>query len=100
MTKNQNRRFSGYPRDFSILKFIRDEIAQKNNGLGGKFFDALRECEEVHRIQCRRLPTKTTHLALRIQSAAARSSSAIKSGGSGHLAAYPSISPTPYPLRT
>jgi hypothetical protein len=47
VTKNQNRSFAGNPRNLSKLKFVGDEIAEDNDGLGGKLFHAVSERKKV-----------------------------------------------------
>jgi hypothetical protein len=47
VTKNQNWSFAGNPGNFTKLKFVGDEVAQENDGLGGKLFDAVSERKKV-----------------------------------------------------
>jgi len=47
VTKNQNRSFAGNSGNLAKLKFIGDEIAKDNDGLGGKLFDAVSERKKV-----------------------------------------------------
>jgi len=47
VTKNQNRSFAGDPGNLTKLKFVGDEIAEDNDGLGGKLFDAVSERKKV-----------------------------------------------------
>jgi hypothetical protein len=48
MTKNQNRSFAGNPGNLAKLKFVGDEIAEDNDGLGGKLFDVAHEGQKIH----------------------------------------------------
>ena len=47
MFEDQDRRFARDARDFAILKFIGDEIAEEHNGFRGELLDALAEGEQV-----------------------------------------------------
>ena len=47
MTKDQNGRFARDPRNFAKLIFIRDKIAEQNNGFRGKLLDIVRERKKI-----------------------------------------------------
>ncbi len=48
MAENQHRCFTRDARNFTILKFIRDKVTEKNNVFRRELLDIVRESEEIH----------------------------------------------------
>src|SRR6266403_1499493 len=97
MAKDQDRSFAGYARDFTVLKFVGDEVPEDGHGLRGKLLDVFRQRDEIDGTRSSRgLRLGTPHfVCLRIQSTAAARSSATKSGCLGHAAPFSRKSSSP-----